>query len=99
MEPSKNMTPEQEEQERQLSARFATEPMDDELQTMWKQLAGWAKCLDGMAMRHVRGEPCEDPHDPNPPRFHIERLLREMGQIYGGILAKECAQDAEEQGF
>lgn len=63
--------------------------MDDELKTMWLQLSGWSGCLQDVCKRHVNGEPAPDPNDTRKPREHVERLLRECGEIYASIVAKE----------
>ena len=63
--------------------------MNDELKTMWAQLAGWSSCLSDMCKRHLHDQPTPDPKDTRKPREHIERLLNDCGEIYKTILKVE----------
>ena len=36
--------------------------MNEELKTLWSQLAGWSGCLNDMCKRHLNGEPVADPN-------------------------------------
>jgi hypothetical protein len=63
--------------------------MDMELEMMWKQMIGYSAALNDFCCCHLKGKPSPNPQDTEPPRTRIPYILKDIGEVWASIEAKE----------